>query len=387
MPALKRICIIQPILTDYCLPVFLELSRHCHVDIIFSPVVTKDGFSEVAPVNNSRVRYFVVPTFKPLGEKLGIVQYGVENYLLRERPDAIFTFANPRYCTFWTTLLLGKILDIPTYVHGHGLYKKHRLSLAYRGMMNVLLRLITSYICYAPVVHQSFIDHGFPDHKLTVAHNSLINEYPVLPSEKIGKERGILFVGRLRQGSRLDLLVRVMERIRRSDGIPLCLHVIGDGEEARLLQAEANSRPWIVQHGQIFDQEKIRQISLNCFVGCYPGNAGLSVVHMMSLSLPVITHDNISSHQGPEPSFIRDGISGFLYDHRHPEESLYQAIKTLASDSQQLLRMRRSAFEEYQRLVTPPLSERFWAILNNGQDVPKQDSLAAMCTSHTDSSH
>src|SRR6266852_1534032 len=212
---MRRVCIIQPILTNYCSPVFMDMSGYCQVDLIYSPVAAESGFGDVAAPNMSGVRHFVIPTLQPLGERLGMIQWGIAKYIFRERPDAVMIFANPRYLTFWTTLLLGKLLGIPTYAHGHGLFKKHKIDVLYRLMMTALLKLVTSYICYAPIVRQSFIDHGFPDRKLAVAHNSLVNRFPVQPQEKRGDERGILFIGRLRRGSNVQLLVRAMERIRR----------------------------------------------------------------------------------------------------------------------------------------------------------------------------
>jgi len=377
---LKRACVIQPVLTNYCLPVFTEMSVCCQVDLIYSPSAAESGFGEVTQPEALRVRHFVIPTYKPLGKRVGMIQWGIGRYIYRQRPDAIFIFADAHYFSFWTTLLLGKLLGIPTYAHGHGLFKKHKISVLYRLMMTVLLRLVTSYICYAPIVRQSFIDHGFPDRKLSVAHNSLINRFPVHPQEKTGNERGILFVGRLRKGSNVELLVRAMERIRE-DGLPLILHVIGTGEEAQLLQNGANDRSWIVLHGDTYDQERIREISTNCFLGCYPGNAGLSVEHLMSLSLPVVIHDDLPSHQGPEPSFIRNGVSGLLYDHRDPKEALYQAIKSLATDPVRLARMRQAAFEDYRQLVNPPLATRLWSIITAGWGTPEMNSTSShACT-------
>jgi glycosyltransferase involved in cell wall biosynthesis len=373
---MKRLCIIEPLLSNYSRETFLDLAQYCQVDLVFSPTPSETGFGDVPPPESSPVRYFVVPTFKPFGEQLGMIQWGVGRYICRERPDVILIFGNPRYLSFWTTLLWGKLLRIPTHVHGHGLYKKRRISTFYRLMMTVLLKLATSYICYAPIVRQSFLSHGFSGRKLTVAHNSLTNHFPVRPQEKTGRERGVLFVGRLRQGNNLQLLVRVIERLRRVDGLPLTLHVIGTGEEAQLLKKDTGNRPWFVLHGEIYDQERIRKVSLNCFLGCYPGNAGLSVEHLMSLSLPVITHDNLRAH-GPEPSFIRDGVSGVLYDHANPEESLYQAIKSLATDSSKLRRMQLAAFEDYRRLVTPPLATRLWTILSGSSGAVQKDEPAA----------
>jgi len=374
---MKRLCIIQPLLSNYSRETFLELAQHCQVDLVFSPTPSGTGFGDVPPPPNSQVRYFVVPTFKPFGEQLGMIQWGVGRYIRRERPDAIMIFGNPRYLSFWTTLLWGKLLRIPVQVHGHGLYKKRHIGTFYHSMMTLLLKLATSYICYAPVVRQSFLDHGFSEQKLSVAHNSLINHFPVQPQEKRGDERGILFIGRLRSGNNVPLLVRVIERLRRVDGLPLTLHVIGTGEETQSLQADTSNLPWVVLHGEIYAHEQIREVSLNCFLGCYPGNAGLSVEHLMSLSLPVITHDDLPSHQGPEPSFIRSGVGGLLYDHSTPEESLYLAIKSLATDPLRLARMQKSAFEEYQHLVNPPLSARLWSIIETSHSVLRSDPASS----------
>ncbi len=373
---MKRLCIIQPLLSNYCRETFLELAEHCRADLVFSPTPCGTGFGVVPPPPSSRVRYSVVPTYRPLGAQLGMIQWGVGRYIRRERPDAIMIFGNPRYLSFWATLLWGKLLRIPVHVHGHGLYKKRQIGAFYRLMMTFLLKLAPSYICYAPIVRQSFLDHGFSGQKLSVAINSLINHFPVQPREKRGDERGILFIGRLREGSNVPLLVRVIERLRRADSLPLTLHVIGTGEGAQSLQTETCNLQWVVLHGEIYAQEQIREVSLDCFLGCYPGNAGLSVEHLMSLSLPVVTHDDLPSHQGPEPSFIRNGVEGLLYDHSTPEESLYQAIKSLAIDPLRLARMQQSAFDEYQHLVNPPLSERLWSILD-AQHIPPRSDLAS----------
>jgi hypothetical protein len=125
----------------------------------------------------------------------------------------------------------------------------------------------------------------------------------------------------------------------------------------------------------VYDAEQIRKISLDCFAGCYPGNAGLSVVHMMSLSLPVITHDDLRAH-GPEPSFIRDGVSGWLYDHADPEPALYHAVRSLASDPAKVARMRQNAFADYQSLAHPSLAERLWAIIGTSES-PRLAAVSA----------
>jgi glycosyltransferase involved in cell wall biosynthesis len=346
---------------------FLDLAQYCPLDLVASPEPAGMGF-KVAPIaDGPRVRCFSVPTLMPLGKRFGWIQWGVVTYILRERPEAIFLNANPRYLTFWITLLWAKVLGIPAYVHGHGFYRRGRIGAPYKLMMRTMLRLVASYICYAPIVRQAFLDNGLSGRKLAVAHNSLINRFPVPPQEKTGTESGVLFIGRLRRESHLDLLMRVVERIRQDDGLPVRLHVVGDGEEASALRARARDCPWIVFHGGLYDAERIRQVSLECFAGCYPGNAGLSVLHMMSLSLPVITHNNMRAH-GPEPSFIRDGVSGLLYDHADAEQSLYQAVRSLASDPAKVAQLRQHAFADYRALANPSLAARLWTIIRESEN-------------------
>jgi glycosyltransferase involved in cell wall biosynthesis len=363
----RRLGVIQPHLSNASQQMFVELSQYCPLDLLVSPPPAGAGFGGALPSASPQIRCFVIPTFKPFGPSFGWVQWGVTKHILTQRPHTIFINANPRYFSFWTTLLWARLLRIPVYAHGHGFYRRSRISTLYKIMMSVLLNYVTAYICYAPIVRQAFIDNGFSPDKLAVAHNSLTNAFPVRPEEKTGREQGILFIGRLRAGSNIETLIEVIERIREEDHLPLLLHVIGAGEKAESLRANALHRPWIVMHGEVYDADKIREISLNCFLGCYPGNAGLSVIHMMSLSLPVVTHDDLRAH-GPEPSFIRNGQNGLLYDHGKPEESLGHAIRSLACDRSTLSRMSRSAFAEYQHLSNPSLARRFWMIIRNEQN-------------------
>jgi len=366
---LTRLRVVQPILTNYSLPVFLELAQHCEVDLFFSRARIGAGFGEVSLPAVPNVRYFPVATLMPFGERLGMFQRGLLGSVFRQRPDAIFLSANLRDLGFWCSAFCGWLLGIPVHAHGHGPFKKKRISVVYRIAMQSLLRLVRTYICYAPVVRQAFLDNGFSDSKLRVADNSLVNRFPVLPGEKAGGEPGVLFIGRLRRHSGLDLLLRVIARIRQEIGLPLLLHVVGDGEEATALRERAQDSPWVLFHGEVYDPEQIRRISLQCFAGCYPGNAGLSVVHMLSLSLPVITHDDLRSH-GPEPSFLRHDVSAWLYDHHNPEQSLYQALRSLVCDPARVSRMQQNAFAEYQTLTNPTLAERLWAIIRESEKQP-----------------
>jgi len=359
---MKRICIVDPVLTRYRMPVFAELSKYCKVDWMYSPSPTGSGFGNLQRSETAGLRYVEVTAFRPFGEKVGMYQLGILKYILTEKPDAIKVFGNPRYLSFWTTLVMARVRGIPFHAHGVGFFKRNRISVVRRLMMKTMLRLVTSYIAYAPIVRDSFAANGFPLDKITVVHNSLVNSFQVRPDEKSGQESGILFVGRLRPRSGLELLIRVLRRLHQEDGFPLTLHVIGVGKEAEPLQHQATGCSWVNWYGDASD-ERVSEISRRCLVGCYPGAAGLSVVHMMSLSLPVVIHNEFTKHEGPEASYVQNGINGILYDYASAEASLAQALRAVAENPSAVIPMQRAAFETYQDLVNPSYAERLWSIL------------------------
>ncbi len=367
-----RLCIIDPVWTRYRLPVFEELSRRCKVDWVFSP---SRAYGAVSRSEAPDFRYIEVKMLSSFGGKNGMFQCGLVKYMLREKPDAIKMFANPRYLSFWTTLFAARVLRIPFYAHGVAFFKRREIGIGRRLMMRLILRFVTSYIAYAPIVRESLAAQGFDVDKVSVVPNSLLNRFTVPPVKKNGKERGILFVGRLRRGSGLSLLLRVMARLKKEGNFPFTLHVVGDGEEAEELRREAAGCTWVSWHGAASDIE-LSEISRECLFGCYPGSAGLSVVHMMSLSLPVIIHNDLSSHEGPEPSYVRDRVNGLLYERYSPEQSLYQLLQRVAADPGQLSTMQRASFEEYRHLTTPSYAERLWSIMS-GTDLSIEESLSA----------
>jgi glycosyltransferase involved in cell wall biosynthesis len=317
-----------------------------------------------------------MPVWKPFGEAIGMFQRGLLRYILKEKPDAIIASANPRYLSFWTTLAFARLRNIQFHAHGHGLYNSTPASKTRRLAMKCMLRLITSYIAYGPIVRESFAANGLSKGKVEVAHNSLVNEFTVRPDAKTGLERGILFLGRLRPESNIDRLLQAVKLLREEDKIDATVHLVGSGEDASRLRQEWGGHHWIEWHGSLFDDQAIRAISMKCLAGCYPGNAGLSVVHLMSLSLPVVTHDELSKH-GPEPSFMRDGQCGYLYSNAGGVEALREALRRLYSQTSKTREMQHAAFNNYQSLVNPSLAERLWGIVSRRESQLQEQSLVA----------
>jgi hypothetical protein len=124
MPArntrLKHVCIVEPIPSNYSLPIFLELAQHGRVNILFSLAPSDSGFGEIALPDGPNVRCFPVSTLKPLGDRLGMFKRGVLPHIIREKPDALLLSANMRELSFWAAVVCARMLGIAAYARGSG---------------------------------------------------------------------------------------------------------------------------------------------------------------------------------------------------------------------------------------------------------------------------
>ncbi|MFZ3265955.1 MAG: glycosyltransferase family 4 protein [Terriglobales bacterium] len=381
-----RIAIIEPVWTYYRYPVYSELAEHCRVDWIFSPARRAAGFGSITPPPTPSLRYIEMRMRKPFGPTIGFWQAGILRYLIRERPDVVMFSANPRSLSFWMALVAGRILGIPVYAHGHGVGRRTRISWFYRRMMNWLLRLATGYIAYAPMVRDTFAAHGFPVSKVEVAHNSMINPCPLSPQEKTGAERGVLFLGRLRLDSGVESLLSAVHRLRHAGhdivGRDIEVHVVGEGEARPRLQEEYAGAHWVHWHGEVYEPARIREISQACLAGCHPGPAGLSVVHMMSLSLPVLVQNGLEQH-GPEVFLVEDGNNGVRYGAGQPVGRIDEALITILGDAARLRRMQTAAYSTYLDLITPSLAARLGGILLRELAASGRVEFRDAATAHT----
>lgn len=361
---MKKICIIYPRITAYILPLLKGLASEYLLDVIYSSDSIELGFGEHDLFSHPNINWIELKTIYPFREIFGMYQSGLTKYIFSNRPDAIITFANPRYISFWLVLFMGKILKIDVYSRGHGLIKKEHPNIFQKISFWVICKLSTKYICYTESVKDSL--HGLARQKsLVVDYNTLYNDYPVKPNEKTGKENGILFIGRLRTRCGIDILIDALNIIREEQRADIQLHVIGDGPQSKYVESKLENYRWINYYGAIFNDEKISEISRQCRFGCYPGEIGLSVVHMFSFSLPLITHDCFYIH-GPEASYVKDGKNGFFYTPILNTNSLVATInKMLQLPIDQITNMQKEAFQTYQELSTPPFHVRVMNIIDN----------------------
>jgi glycosyltransferase involved in cell wall biosynthesis len=366
---MKKICFIYEYLTSYIIPLIEGMSENVSVDFIYSSISTDNGFGKFDHRDSNKLRWIEVATLYPFGKKIGMYQKGLVGHIIRTRPDAVIIFANPRYISFWFIVILGRILKIPIYPRGQGLYKKPKVGIIHKLMYSLILRLGVKYLCYTPSVYYSLLPYAPNEQALGMGYNTLYNSSPIPPTGKKGDEDGVFFIGRLRERSGIEILIQAIEYLHDKGYKNIKLHVIGGGKQSDLLKQKSQEHLWLFYHGMIFDEGQISNISKNCRLGCYAGDAGLSIVHMMSLSLPPLTHQNLAKHMGPEPSYIDHRTNGWLYEPELSVEGLAVAIEELwLLPKEDMKILQSNAFTTYQQLNDPPFHKRMLELIDQYDD-------------------
>jgi glycosyltransferase involved in cell wall biosynthesis len=352
---------VQPLIARYRVEVLEALSRVFKVKLFASSDgVEQRGFSRERPVCEE----FIEASISRLFAGRINMQARVVGRIVRDRPAAVLIFADVTYLSLWLALIAGRTLGVPIVIHGQGLYRHPKAGPARTLCYRTAVALSARYICYSEASKRSLERIGCTGSKLVVANNSLRVAQTVDPAEKTGAEEGVLFLGRLRDGSNVESLIEAVEQVRYQ-GYQIVLHLVGDGEHRDRLQRTYSDRAHLIWHGGVFDDREIAAISRACRIGCYPGAAGLSVVHMFGLSLPPLIHDQLSLHMGPEPEYVESGLTGFLYPQEGGVGALAAMLKHVWELPPEAIRSTAAAaFSKYQRLNSPTLGQRMAEIVD-----------------------
>jgi len=352
-----KILIIQPYLAKYRVDLFNQLKKKDNEIVVLYSKDKKYSYGA-----NIKKKFFT-KILKKIDFKFFYLQIGMETFLLKYKPDKVFISANFRCLNFWLLITICKLLSIPVFLHGHGMFKKSKINFIYRLIFNYSLLMCTKYICYNKFVKKKLLLFNFDKKKLTFLNNTLINKHCLKPSFNRKKDE-LIFIGRLRNSTNLELLFYALQSLKNDHNIIYKLKIIGDGENKLKLVNLAKFLKINVKFlGNIYDDIKIRNICKNSCYGIYPGNAGLSVVHYMSLSLIPIMHDDIIFHSGPEVSYVKKKFNGFTFI-RNNKRSLVKILKKICFLKQEkIFSISRNAHETYLKLNYPNFSTKLLKIL------------------------
>lgn len=352
-----KLLYIQPVLTSYRADLLNALNEEYNLYVLSSARNNNDGFGDGEVIK----RHYVANDFIFRGVRY---QRGIISYIKKIRPDVILSFANPNYISFWISLLYAKVMGIKFISHGQGLYAHQPPGIIRRIIYRLITKISDRYICYTELSKQTLISIGCDDTSLRVADNSLNIKELCIPKTKNYNVNGILFIGRIREGCGLDILIDAVKKLRENSFNEIQLHIIGDGVLKKQFEYECRNETFIHWHGKIYDEKEIADISRNCIIGCYPGNAGLSIVHYMALSLAIVVHNNLSQHMGPEVSYIKNGFNGMMFNAADVQNSLKDKISKLYFNRSLTAEIAMNGYNKFIHLSTPKMESKFIKFIN-----------------------
>lgn len=287
-------------------------------------------------------------------------QRGLIAWLEEENPAALILEANPRYRSTPAAVRWMHRRGRP--VLGWGLGAPHPAGLAGQ-LWKVFLASFDGMIAYSRAGAEAYLEYGFLPAQVQIAPNAVaprpdhpLHERVWVPETPLT----LLFVGRLQERKRLDLLLQACANL------PEALHprlvIVGDGPAKEKLESLAKTiYPSAEFTGAAYGADlAVHFEQADLFV--LPGTGGLAIQQAMSYGLPVI----VARGDGTQSDLVRPG-NGWQIPPDDPG-ALQEALLTALSDVPRLRAMGREAY----RIVAEEINletmvEAFVAALNSAE--------------------
>ena len=278
-----------------------------------------------------------------------IWQPGLTGWLSSFEPDAVIAAANPRTLSTNLGRRWAQKRGIPVLGWGLGTLM---LAEGGEGLRRLgrkwFYRRFDGLIAYSSAARDQYAEYGFPSDRIYIVHNAAAPR-PSHPApdrpDHFGERPRILFVGRIYEGKRLDLLFEAVS------GMPgpsrPCIEIVGDGPGVDVARAQADSLlpGEVVFSGPLFGDELAEAFKrADLFV--LPGLGGLAIQEAMSWALPVISAEG----DGTQFDLVREN-NGWLMT-PGDVDSLRSCLDDAFSDC---ARLRRFGLEGY-RIVDEELN-------------------------------
>lgn len=278
------------------------------------------------------------------GPRYLCLQRGLMEWLAEWDPDVLIVEANPRLLRNPSAARWMQRRGRPVVGWGLGLPLAGRpRSLLRRWIRRHALHGLDAVIAYSTRGAEEYRALGFPARRVFVAPNAVVSapSQPLCRTRSVGRPTRLLFVGRLQQRKRVDLLLRASASLPH----PVEVWIVGDGPARTELERLASdiypqARFLGEQHGSMLED-----LFAQADVLVLPGTGGLAVQQGMAHGLPAI----VAEGDGTQHDLVRPQ-NGWLI----PEgdlAALCQALEDAVSDPEKLHAMGLESYrivrEEY----------------------------------------
>ncbi len=220
-----------------------------------------------------------------------------------------------------------------------------------------MIDLLDALIVYSESRKNSFVKlHPRMVARTFVANNTLdtatnissYEKYTTYGTAQLKSELGLnskyilIFVGRMRESKRIDLLVSAFKLLKSKYDISLVC--IGAGMEREQL---LNTGPIenLFLPGDIHGVDKVGKYLAISDIMVIPGSVGLSIVHGFSFGLPIVTCRSTQAgpYHAPEIEYLVDGCNGLYAD--SDATSIASCIEKLILNPKLLAQMKENALQ------------------------------------------
>jgi glycosyltransferase involved in cell wall biosynthesis len=209
------------------------------------------------------------------------------------------------------------------------------------------VRLGDRQVAVSPFTADRLADAGLPEERIRVVGNGLPLE-AFATARSSGVTSDIVFVGRLIEDKRVDLLIDAVDRLRAEFPTLRCL-VIGDGPERRQLEAQVaelglGQQVWFLGHVSEAEKLSLLKASQILVLPSVREGFGIAAVEGQAAGLvPIVIRSPFSA----APGLIRDGVDGLVCD--PSADALAGALRSLLGDQFRMDFMRAAATQSAQR--------------------------------------
>lgn len=355
----KKLCIIYNTAPHYREAIFRAIDAEWDCDWYFGHTTT--DIKEMDTSLLKKVHYYKNYRW---GQKF-YWQRGILRLLFRPDYHSFFMLAESRCITAYLFFFFAHYF-VPkkkVQVWTHGWYGKETPMEA--RLKRWMFRHVDGIFVYGQYAKQLLVEHGIPEEKLFVIHNSLDYDRQLMLRQHIQTNDifhvhfgnnwpVLLFIGRLSEVKRLDLLIEAVELLRNR-GEHYNVVLVGDGVMRIELERQVNNlgltdRVWF--YGACYDEQRNAELIYNADLCVAPGNVGLTAMHTMVFGTPVITHNDFK-WQMPEFEAIKPGITGDFFE-RDNVNSLSKCISCwLQSHAEKRKAVRQACYHEIDTQWTP----------------------------------
>ena len=361
------VLIVQRVLPFYRAPFFAALaaSLECQLVVASGEPDRTEAIQAVTSIDGVTVRTLENHRVGAWGESLwwqSNLEATLREYCIRV---AVFE-ANPRLLSSWRAIRRLRREGVP--VAGWGLGELPRPGgqcrrFVRRDIAKRFARQFTGVIAYSSKGAEDFRGCGLPPERIFVAANATNDRDATEHYEQLQTRVGwqvawrkslglaadgpvVLFVGRLIEGKRLELLIDCLEALQPN----VQMLLVGDGPERSGLEARALH----CRHRVVFAGHRTGGDLAECFAGSdlflLPGAGGLALQQAVTYGLPAV----ISVADGTEQDLLKDGENGYCVP---PGDALLLAtrLNSFLGDAEIRVKMRQRAREIAAR--SPRLSE------------------------------